>query len=319
MWTPSGTVPSCVSPLLSVRELTVKYGGGQLSVSAASDISLDLSQGEIVGILGESGSGKSTLALSILGLLPAKARVAGSIQFQDKDLLLLDESSWRNIRGAKISMIFQEPGLALSPVMRVGDQISEVIRAHRPGSRKMRKQECEELLNEVRLSDVDRIYKAYPHQLSGGQLHRVAIAQALACRPDHSAIRSHGCLARYKSQVRNRAHLHHTQSSIARRIRPSRARDVCRQDRRRRSRDASLPASVPSLYERIAATGAQISGTREPHSSRAFASDSRQPYRRGSFSARLRFRTALFREDRHLPIQISNRNHAGARPASQLF
>jgi peptide/nickel transport system ATP-binding protein len=184
MRTPSGTVPSCVSPLLSVRELTVKYGGGQLSVSAASDISLDLSQGEIVGILGESGSGKSTLALSILGLLPAKARVAGSIQFQDKDLLLLDESSWRNIRGAKISMIFQEPGLALSPVMRVGDQISEVIRAHRPGSRKMRKQECEELLNEVRLSDVDRIYKAYPHQLSGGQLHRVAIAQALACRPD---------------------------------------------------------------------------------------------------------------------------------------
>jgi oligopeptide/dipeptide ABC transporter ATP-binding protein len=184
MWTPSGTMPSCASPLLSVRELTVTYGAGPQSVSAVTDVSLDLSQGEIVGILGESGSGKSTLALSLLGLLSAKASVAGSIRFQDKDLLLLDESSWRNIRGAKISMIFQEPGLALSPVMRVGDQISEVIRAHRSGRRKLRKQECEELLNEVGLSDVDRIYKAYPHQLSGGQLHRVAIAQALACRPD---------------------------------------------------------------------------------------------------------------------------------------
>jgi peptide/nickel transport system ATP-binding protein len=183
MWKPSGTASSVASPFLSVQRLTVKYGGDRQQSAALSDVNFDLVPGEIVGILGESGSGKSTLALSLLGLLPAKASVAGSIQFQDKDLLLLNESSWRTVRGAKISMIFQEPGLALSPVMRVGEQISEVIRAHRPGSRKIRKQECEELLNQVHLFDVDRIYKAYPHQLSGGQLHRVAIAQALACCP----------------------------------------------------------------------------------------------------------------------------------------
>jgi oligopeptide/dipeptide ABC transporter ATP-binding protein len=184
MWKPSGTASSVASPFLSVQGLTVKYGGDRQQAAALVDATFDLVPGEIVGILGESGSGKSTLALSILGLLPANANVTGSIQFQDKDLLQLDESSWQTIRGAKISMIFQEPGLALSPVMRIGDQISEVIRAHRPSSRKIRRQECEKLLNEVHLSDLDRIYKAYPHQLSGGQLHRVAIAQALACRPD---------------------------------------------------------------------------------------------------------------------------------------
>jgi peptide/nickel transport system ATP-binding protein len=181
MLTP-GTAPSGASPLLSVRGLTVNYGGKR-PVSALSDINFDLAPGEIVGILGESGSGKSTLAVSILGLLSAKASSHGLIQFQDRELMTMGESSWREIRGSKISLIFQEPGLALSPVMRVGDQIAEVIRAHRPGSRASRKKECREILSEVGLTDVDRIYEAYPHQLSGGQLHRVAIAQAVACRP----------------------------------------------------------------------------------------------------------------------------------------
>jgi peptide/nickel transport system ATP-binding protein len=181
MWTP-GTALSGASPLLSVRGLTVNYGGRQ-PVSALSDVNFDLAPGEIIGILGESGSGKSTLAVSILGLLSAKASSHGSIQFQDRELMAMHESSWREIRGAKISLIFQEPGLALSPVMRVGDQIAEVIRAHRPGTRASRKKECREILSEVGLTDVDRIYEAYSHQLSGGQLHRVAIAQAVACRP----------------------------------------------------------------------------------------------------------------------------------------
>lgn len=180
----SDTVPSGASPLLSARGLTVTYGSGQQSVPTLNKLSFDLAPGEIVGLLGESGCGKSTLALSILGLLPDKSRVEGSIMFHDQDLLQLEESAWQRIRGARISAIFQEPGLALSPVMRVGDQILEVIRAHRPGSRRALKEECHTILNEVRLPDVDRVYKAYPHQLSGGQLHRIAIAQALACRPD---------------------------------------------------------------------------------------------------------------------------------------
>lgn len=180
---PSDMAPFYPLPLLRVRGLTVKYSGEHQSPPALHQIDFDISPGEVVGILGESGSGKSTLALSILGLLPANAGLEGSIIFQNEDLLGINESRWKTIRGAKIAMIFQEPELCLSPVMRVGDQIAEVLRAHRPGGRKLRKLECEAILREVRFSDVDRIYKAYPHQLSGGELHRVAIAQALACQP----------------------------------------------------------------------------------------------------------------------------------------
>jgi len=181
---PSDIAPFDPSPLLRVRGLAVRYSGERQSAPALHQIDFDVAPGEVVGILGESGSGKSTLALSILGLLPANAGVEGSIVFQNEDLLRIDESRWKTIRGAKIAMIFQEPGLCLSPVMRVGDQIAEVLRAHRPAGRKLRQLECEGILREVRLSDVDRIYKAYPHQLSGGELHRVAIAQALSCHPD---------------------------------------------------------------------------------------------------------------------------------------
>ena len=137
-----------------------------------------------MGVLGESGCGKSTLALSVLGLLPAGARVEGAIFFHEQDLLHLSESRLTTIRGAHISLIHQEPGLSFSPVMRVGEQIAEVLRAHRPMKRAVREQGCKAMLREVRLGDVDRIYNAYPHQLSGGELHRVAIAQALICRPE---------------------------------------------------------------------------------------------------------------------------------------
>jgi peptide/nickel transport system ATP-binding protein len=179
------SMPStCASPLLRVRGLTVEYdGGSQQSLPALRQIDLDIAPGEIVGILGESGSGKSTLALSILGLLPESAHVEGSIFLEDENLSQAAESRWAEIRGARVALIFQEPGLSLSPVMRAGDQIGEVIRAHRTGRSKQRKQEVQSALKDAGISDVDRIYRAYPHQLSGGELHRVAIAQALACRP----------------------------------------------------------------------------------------------------------------------------------------
>jgi peptide/nickel transport system ATP-binding protein len=184
MPTPQDTVSSDASPLLRVRGLSASYSSSkQDSALALREVSLEVASGEIVGILGESGSGKSTLALSILGLLPPNAQVTGSVLLKGEDLIRFDESCWRAIRGAKIAMIFQEPALSLSPVMRVGDQIAEVMRAHLPGNRKRRELECKALLKEVRLDDVDRIYAAYPHQLSGGELHRVAIAEALACRP----------------------------------------------------------------------------------------------------------------------------------------
>jgi peptide/nickel transport system ATP-binding protein len=173
-----------VSALLRVRGLTVSYHarGGQ-PFPALRQVDLDIAPGEIVGILGESGCGKSTLALSMLGLLPANAHVAGSIFFEDEDLSKASEPRWGAIRGAKVAMIFQEPGLSLSPVMRAGDQIGEVLRAHRRGRRNERRQEVEAALRDAGLPEVDRTYRAYAHQLSGGELHRVAIAQALVCRP----------------------------------------------------------------------------------------------------------------------------------------
>lgn len=121
--------------------------------------------------------------MSMLGLLPANAKISGSIQFQGADLRNLHNSDWQKIRGAQIAMIFQEPHLALSPVMRVGDQISEVLRAHTDIHRHAREERVEELLATVKLPQTDRVSLAYPHQLSGGELHRVAIAQALACKP----------------------------------------------------------------------------------------------------------------------------------------
>jgi oligopeptide/dipeptide ABC transporter ATP-binding protein len=150
---------------------------------ALRHVDLDIAPGEIVGILGESGCGKSTLALAMLGLLPESAQIEGSIFLGEENLSSADESRWSTIRGAKIAMIFQEPGLALSPVMRAGNQIGEVLRAHRRGRNNQHKQEVEAALRNAGLPDVDRIYRAYPHQLSGGELHRVAIAQALVCQP----------------------------------------------------------------------------------------------------------------------------------------
>lgn len=189
----SALAPVAKPPLIQVRGLTVHYSGCQQA--ALLGVNLDVGRGEIVGVLGESGSGKSTLALSILGLLPGGAKIEGSILFSEpsqnkqnltlsQDLPPFNEREWRAIRGARISMIFQEPGLSLNPVMRVGDQIAEVLRAHPQIDGVPLKQQVEDILRRVQLADANRIYNAYPHQLSGGQLHRIAIAQALVCKPD---------------------------------------------------------------------------------------------------------------------------------------
>src|SRR5437762_3096241 len=170
-------------PLLQVRDLNVSFRSQSGSTEVLREISFDLQRGEIVGLLGESGSGKSTLGLAILGVLHSDARVSGSIAFSGRDLLTLGESQMRQVRGAAISIIFQEPGLALNPVLRVGTQITEVLRAHNLWSRRRLRDEAAVLLAQVELSDVNRIFNAYPHELSGGEAQRVLIAQALACSP----------------------------------------------------------------------------------------------------------------------------------------
>ena len=174
------------SPLLSISDLTVKYRtrrNGTPPASVLHKVDLDVSHGEIVGVLGESGAGKSTLAAAILRMLPVGAECTGSIRFQLQELQQIDEARYRTIRGAQIARIVQEPGLCLNPVLRVGDQIAEVVRAHSQQDSKSRQEQCEAILHEVGFSNADRVYKAYPHQLSGGELHRIAIAQALVCRP----------------------------------------------------------------------------------------------------------------------------------------
>ncbi|MGH9727702.1 MAG: ATP-binding cassette domain-containing protein [Candidatus Acidiferrales bacterium] len=163
----------------------MRYGAADARAHTAVDrISFDIAAGEVVGLMGESGSGKSSIALALLGLLPAEtAEVSGSVLFRGEELTGMREGTLEEIRGAAISLVFQEPGISLSPMMRAGDQIAEVIHAHRRWNWRRCRVEAEEMLARVGLTPTARIFAAYPHQLSGGQRQRVVLAQALACDP----------------------------------------------------------------------------------------------------------------------------------------
>jgi oligopeptide/dipeptide ABC transporter ATP-binding protein len=177
-----------VSGLLQVHNLTVEFITAQGPVAAVCDVSFQIAAGEVLGLVGESGSGKSVTALSLLRLLPPQASLRGSIRFRNDELLRLSEAEMRRIRGAGISMIFQEPMTALNPVMRVGDQIAEAVLAH-PDKQATRTKPAEawklavEALRTVSIADADRRARDYPHQLSGGQRQRVMIAMAVVNRP----------------------------------------------------------------------------------------------------------------------------------------
>jgi oligopeptide/dipeptide ABC transporter ATP-binding protein len=174
-----------VPALLQVRSLEVDYLGlGGSRRPALCGVSLDLNPGEILGLVGESGCGKSTLAQAILNLLPANGAVReGAVWFEGQDLLRLPAERLREIRGAKIGMVFQESSLALHPTLRVGVQIARILQAHKIGSRAERKARVREVLAEVFSGDLERIAASYPHELSGGQRQRVLMAQAMACGP----------------------------------------------------------------------------------------------------------------------------------------
>ena len=172
------------APLLDVQHLTVTFGGPQNTTRAVDDVSFHVGSGETVGLVGESGSGKSVTAFSILRLLQSPGRViAGRVLFQGRDLLALPEREMRAVRGAGISLIFQEPMTALNPVMRVGDQIAEALTVHDLASGAAASARAVELLEAVKMADPARRARDYPHQLSGGMRQRVMIAIALACRP----------------------------------------------------------------------------------------------------------------------------------------
>ena len=160
-------------PLLAVSNLSIAVN----TCPIVSGVSFSIAPAGIVGLFGESGCGKTTLAMGILKMLPApQYRVTGTVKLGDTDLLSLSENELQRIRGAQISMIFQDPLLALNPVLRIGDQIEEVRRAHPAQAR-----DLPELFHLVDLPESRR--GAYPHELSGGERQLVLLAQALACRP----------------------------------------------------------------------------------------------------------------------------------------
>jgi peptide/nickel transport system ATP-binding protein len=173
-----------MTPLLDVQDLTVVFEGSRTSVTAVDHVSFQLAAGETLGLVGESGSGKSVTAFSILRLVQAPGRiVSGRVMFEGRDLLTLPEPDMRQVRGARISLIFQEPMTALNPVMRVGDQIAEALRVHGLADANEARARAIELLDAVRITEPARRVRDYPHQLSGGMRQRVMIAIALACRP----------------------------------------------------------------------------------------------------------------------------------------
>ena len=170
--------------LLDVKELSVHFGDEKAPFKAVDRISYQVNQGEVLGIVGESGSGKSVSSLAVMGLIDFPGRVsAKGLEFEEKDLLSLPPKEKRELVGADISMIFQDPMTSLNPAYTVGFQIMEAIKTHQGGSKKERRERTLELLRLVGIPDPESRIDVYPHQLSGGMSQRVMIAMAIACKP----------------------------------------------------------------------------------------------------------------------------------------
>jgi oligopeptide/dipeptide ABC transporter ATP-binding protein len=172
-------------PELSVRDLVIRFAVGRRVVHAVNGVSFDVERGESVGLAGESGSGKSATSLAVMRLLPRPAGriVRGDIRFEGTDLLGLSEPAMRRLRGRDISMVLQDPQSALNPVLTVGEQIEEAIRAHDDPGRRAAERKAEELLRLVDIPRPREQLERYPHQFSGGMRQRVMIAIALALQP----------------------------------------------------------------------------------------------------------------------------------------
>ena len=171
--------------LLEVKDLVVEFKTDKGVARALNGVSFSIDQGETVGLVGESGSGKSVTALSVLGLVPSPPGkiVSGSIHLDGINLVGMDESDYRKIRGSEASMIFQEPMTALNPVFKIETQMIDVLCQHQDVSRAEAKKRSIEMLRRVRIPSPEKRINEYPHQLSGGMRQRVMIAMALSCNP----------------------------------------------------------------------------------------------------------------------------------------
>jgi peptide/nickel transport system ATP-binding protein len=170
--------------LLKMSDVNVSFFTESSVIRAVDSVNLSINRGEIVALVGESGSGKTMSALSIMRLVPPPGQViSGKILFEGNDLLKLSEKQLENVRGRRISMIFQEPMTSLNPVFRVGDQIAEILSIHTDMTKKDIKEKALQLLKNVGFDEPDQKYIQYPHQLSGGQRQRILIAISIACNP----------------------------------------------------------------------------------------------------------------------------------------
>lgn len=167
------------APLLALRDLRVSFA----DTVVLDGVDLDLAAGEVLALIGESGCGKTTAALAMIGLLAPAARVSGRMTLAGQELRLNDDSALRTLRGRRIAMVFQEPMSSLNPVLTIGEQVDEVLQAHRAMDRAAARAATLELLRAVGLQDPALRAASFPHQLSGGQRQRAAIAMAIAARP----------------------------------------------------------------------------------------------------------------------------------------
>ncbi|WP_231637100.1 ABC transporter ATP-binding protein [Microbacterium sp. No. 7] len=175
---------STTQPLLQVRDLHAYIGTPRGVVKAVDGVSLDVAEGQALGVVGESGSGKSVMARAIMGLMPHWSGRTGEVIFQGRDLLSLRRKEQEEVWGKQIAMVFQDPGRSLNPVVRVDRQLTEGMRKHLGVSRSEANSRALDLLKEVGVPDPERRLRAYPHELSGGMRQRVMLAVALACEPD---------------------------------------------------------------------------------------------------------------------------------------